>query len=47
VAFEVSSSDVEGEEAGYRWVSKFRSWRDHGGEGEEVFVGLEGFFHER
>jgi len=48
VAFEVSSSDVEGEEAGYGWVSKFWSWRrDHGRESEEVSVGLKGFFDER
>ena len=47
VSFEVSSANVEGKEAGYRWVSKLRSWRrEHGSQSEEVLVGFEGIFDE-
>ena len=46
VSFEVTSTDMEGEEAGYRWVSKLWIWRGHGRESEEVLVGFEGIFDE-
>lgn len=46
VGFEISSTDVEGEETGYRWISKLRSWREYARESEEVLVGLESVFDE-
>ena len=47
VGFEISSTDVEGEEAGYRRISKLRSWRrEYVRESEEVLVGLESVFDE-